>query len=100
MNDQIDFFSFQGYKLILNRTKTTCTNDGNNLIKGIKSEGKPLKFSRCSTKCDQDENCVFVFINDASYCALYRSCENKRAAIYIGSTHEKVKGNILTKILY
>ena len=87
---------FQGYELFLNRTNSTCTYNGNNQI----GWDKPVNSTTCSTKCDQDENCIFFFINDASYCVLYKSCENTRTTKYTGSTYKKVKGNIRNKTYY
>ena len=86
--------SFQGYDLFYERIKTTCANDRANLIASY----KPVTFSNCRCKCDLNENCAFLFINDVKYCELYRSCEINRTTHHTGSTYKDVKGNILTKI--
>ena len=89
-------FSFLGYALFLNQMNTTCTNDGSNQI----SRAKPVNLSTCGSVCNRNENCTFFFVNDASWCILYRSCENYRVPKFTGSTYKKEKGNVPTWILY
>ena len=76
----------QGYELSIDNEYSTCsTNNENQIYGGFHDE------SVCKSKCDENENCQFYFFNTDGFCALYKSCSEKRTPVTAGSTFKKIE---------
>ena len=76
----------QGYELSIDNEYSTCATNNENPIYGSHHDE-----SVCKSKCDENENCQFYFINTDGYCALYKSCSGKRTTVFPGSTFKKIE---------
>ena len=44
---------------------------------------------KCTTLCSEDDNCQFAFLDKAGECITYKSCEQTRNSLQIGTTFAK-----------
>ena len=96
MNIQSILFYFEGYELIIDQENSTCTKSNSNEIYGYYHDE-----SACRTKCDENMKCGFFFVNPGSWCALYKSCNERRGVKNVGRTFRKRKGtNLLGSFLF
>ena len=83
------FFHLEGYELFIDHKNSTCTKRNNQIY------GHYLDESACKTRCDSMEYCGFFFVNTGGWCALYNSCNEKRAVKNTGTTFMKSRGTKL-----
>ena len=46
----------------------------------------------CKKLCNEDNDCKFAFINNAKECYTYKSCDETRSSLKIGTTYAKIGG--------
>ena len=76
----------EGYDQIYRNTKLTCSEKNSNKI-ASQSIGNEFV---CKTSCDNEEKCAFFFVNEDSWCATYKSCNETRTTGSSGSTYKKL----------
>ena len=55
-----------------------------------------MGLTQCRERCDENQECKFIFFNVKRGCHFYRSCDNKRSPDIIGHTFKKQKGDIMS----
>ena len=46
----------------------------------------------CKKLCNEDKDCKFAFNNNAKECYTYKSCDETRSSLKIGTTYAKIGG--------
>ena len=84
---QQTFFSDFRYKTLIDNKTETCDTSGDNQIF---SKGTFLR-DECEKKCNDNEECSFIFYTLKGWCALYKSCTKRRITKKAASTFQKVR---------
>ena len=77
------FLHFQGYELIKD---ATCSRS-DAIIRNWYYDK-----SDCKSRCDKMEYCRFFVVDTYGWCALYKSCDERRVVKNRGSTFRKIEG--------
>ena len=84
------------YSKIIDDSPETCDKSGDNQLF---SEGTFRK-NECEEKCNENEECSFIFHTLKGWCALYKSCNKRRTTKQPASTFQRVRsGKCVLSIL-
>ena len=86
-NNNITFVSLEtilvSYLVCFSLVRKTCAQKYK-IVAEANSDDK-----KCTTLCSEDDNCQFAFLDKAGECITYKSCDQTRNSLQIGTTFAK-----------